>query len=51
MATKKKATKKAKDLDPKASSAQVKGGKNALSGEQRKFARKVLGRATGEVRG
>ncbi len=42
-----KRAKKPKDLDPKGKGAQVKGGKNLLSGEQRRFTRKVLRRGTG----
>ena len=46
MAEKKKSAKKIKDLDPKAKGAKVKGGGNVLTGEQRKFVRKVVGKAT-----
>ena len=48
MATKKPKGKKAKDLEPKAKGAEIKGGRrNALNDEQRSFVRRVAGRVTG----
>ena len=49
-----KSTKKVKDLDPKGKSADVKGGRDILSREQKKLGRKVLKRAfnaADEIRG
>ena len=49
-----KSEKKVKDLDPKGKSADVKGGRNILSRQQRKTARRIVKRATNaadEIRG
>jgi hypothetical protein len=55
MATKRaKSEKKVKDLDPKGKSADVKGGRDILSRQQKKTVRKLVKRATNaadEIRG